>query len=67
MSDHKMNVQTAARVLGKSRSTILRLIRSDALKAERTPGGFIIDEDELLRFIKAGFPSGYCAKDASAK
>lgn len=48
-----LNVTQASSRSGKQRSTIYRHIKSGKLSATRTPGGWLIDEEELYRVYGA--------------
>lgn len=55
---YTMKEATAA--LHLSARTVTRLIKANALKATKGPGGYKIDEDSLISLIQAGkTPAGY--------
>ena len=61
-----LSITDAVRLSGKSRSSILRAIKSGALSARRGPGGaFLIDRSELARVYAVGSPAPDGAPDGA--
>lgn len=61
-----LSITDAVRLSGKSRSSILRAIKSGALSARRGPGGaFLIDRSELARVYAVGSPTPDGAPDGA--
>lgn len=54
MSDRYYTLSEVSKIIGRSRATVYRLVRSGSIKTEQHDGHYRVKESDLIDFIQEG-------------